>query len=116
MFLSISVYAQENKNFKVEQTREASYPAGESELYTYVFKNLRYSPEAIKNRIEGEVMLSFFVETDSTITNIKAIGGPDFGVRDSLKVMFSKLKYLPALENGYPVRSNVMVHIPVRAH
>lgn len=116
IFSQLSSFAQDNTNFKVEQTQEASYPGGDRELYTFILKNLKYSEEAKKNKAEGEVMLSFYVEKDSVITNIKAFSGPDFGIKDSLKVMFSRMKYIPATENGFPIKSNVVLNIPVRAH
>jgi TonB family protein len=105
-----------NKNFEVSQTKETAFVNGEDDLYTFIFKHLKYSAEAKANKIEGEVMVSFFVEKDSTISNVKILKDMGYGCGDSIKALFKTLKYVPAQENGVPVRSNVMVNIPVRSH
>jgi TonB family protein len=104
------------QNIKVTRSQEAHYPKGEDALYKYFFDCIYYTEEAIKNEVESEVMLSFTVGFDSTITNIKVITGPGFGVDDEVKRCLSKLKYAPALENGVKMRSQQMLTVPVRAY
>jgi hypothetical protein len=56
------------------------------------------------------------VERDSTITAIKVIRDPGFGVGDKLKELLLAMKYIPAMENGVIMRSKVILNVPVRAH
>lgn len=117
--LSLSAFAQtENpgQNQTVEMTREAYYPEGDQALATYLFYNVKYSEEAKANKAEGEMMVSFFVEADSTVSNIKIIRDLGYGLGDSVKALLGKVKYVPALVNGVPFRSKVIITVPLRAH
>ena len=109
-------FAQGPINMVVKQTREAQYIQGDDAVYQYFFENLHYSDEAKHAKVDTEVMLSFMVEVDSTISTIKVIRDPGFGVGEGLKELALKMKYIPALENGVPMRSKVLLNIPVRAH
>ena len=119
LLFSVNVYAQDttdSRNMKVVTTREASFPAGDQELYTYLFKNIKYTDEAKANKAQGDIMVSFIVEIDSTITTMKVISDVGYGCGESLKAVLAKLKYIPALENGVLMRSKVIITVPVRAH
>jgi protein TonB len=117
MFCSLVSFGQtNNKNFEVSKTKETSFVNGEDDLYSFIFKHLKYSEEAKAKKIEGEVMVSFFVEKDSSISNIKIIRDMGYGCGDSIRALFKTIKYVPAQENGVAVRSNVMVNIPIRSH
>lgn len=106
----------DSQNFKVETSREATYPGGETELYKDIYINLKYSDAAIENKLETTVMLSLFVEQDSSITKISILNDPGFGAGDSLKTFLSNTKFVPALMNGKPFRTQVMLNVPLRAH
>jgi hypothetical protein len=109
-------FAQSTINMVVKQTREAQYVQGDAAVDQYFFDNLHYSDEAKHAKVDTEVMLSFMVEVDSTVSTVKVIRDPGFGVGESLKELALKMKYIPALENGVPMRSKVLLNIPVRAH
>lgn len=104
------------QNIKIETTRDAQYPGGEDKLYQDIYYNLKYSEEAKSQKIETTVMTSFFVEADSTVTGIRVINDPGAGCGDSLKVFLGKSKFHPALLNGTPFKSQLMLNIPLRAH
>lgn len=104
------------QNIKVTRSQEAHFPKGDDALYKYFFDCIYYTDEAIQNEVESEVMLSFTVGFDSTITNIKVINGPGMGVNEEVKRCLAKLKYAPALENGVKMRSQQMLTVPVRAY
>jgi TonB family protein len=119
LVLSFSVYAQDytdKQNIKVETTQEAQYPGGEEKLYQDVYYNLKYSEEAKKNKAEGTVMVSFFVEPDSTVKSVKIISEPGFGCGESVKEFLLNTKFAPAMMNGTPFRTQLMLNVPVRAH
>jgi hypothetical protein len=116
-FLGFNVsFAQSTINMTVKQTREAQYIKGDAAVDQYFFDNLHYSDEAKHAKVDTEVMLSFMVERDSTITAIKVIRDPGFGVGDKLKELLLAMKYIPAMENGVIMRSKVILNVPVRAH
>ncbi|OFY87250.1 MAG: hypothetical protein A3F72_17275 [Bacteroidetes bacterium RIFCSPLOWO2_12_FULL_35_15] len=110
-------FAQADKqNIKVITNSEPTYPKGDQELYNYVFNNINYSEEAKKKYLEGEVMLSFDVKTDSTVTNIIVISGVGLGVDEEVKRIVQKIKFTPAKQNGIVVKMNTMYTFPIKAH
>jgi TonB family protein len=81
-----------------------------------VYSNIRYSEEAKKKYLEGEVTLSFDVKTDSTVTNTIVISGLGYGVDEEVKRIVQKLKFSPAKQNGIIVKMNTMYTFPIKAH
>lgn len=114
LFIPAVAIAQQNS--KVLTNSEPSYPKGDTELYTYMYYNLKFTEEAKQKNIEGEVTLSFDVKTDSTTTNILVISGVGYGVDEEVKTIISKLKFSPGVQNGIPVKMNTMYSFPVKAH
>ena len=112
-------FAQEyddKQNIEVKVTQDAHYPDGDSKLYQYIFSNVNYSEEAKANKIEGNVMVSFNVETDSTVSNVVVIAGVGHGVDEEVKRLLKGLRFAPAIQNGEATKMNLMMTFPVRAH
>lgn len=125
LFLPFIVFAQRDsipegygasQNIEVIQTREAHYPKGEVALYTLFYHGIHYSEDAIANKLRGEVKVSFMVETDSTITVIKLLRDAGYGCGEEVIRILKGLKYVPAVELGTIVRTNVMFSVPIQAH
>ena len=122
LFSAAIVNAQETppksdkQNMEVKTDQEPFYPKGEQALYTHVLYNVKYSEEAKKNYIEGEVTLSFDVMPDSTVTNPIVISGLGYGIDDEVKRVVKTMKFAPAIQNGMRVKMNVMYNFPVKAH
>jgi protein TonB len=106
----------DKQNIKVVTNTEPSFPKGDNALYQYVLMNVKYSEEAKKKYIEGEVTLSFDVKADSTVTNAIVISGVGYGVDDEVKKLVQSLKFIPAIQNGTVVKMNTMYTFPVKAH
>lgn len=106
----------DKQNIKVVVEQDAHYPKGEMALYQYIFKNIKYSEEAKTNKAEGEVMASFFVESDSTIKSVNVLKGMGYGIDEEVKRLLMEMKFAPAIQNGEPIRMNLMMNFPVRAH
>lgn len=117
---SVLGFAQEAKtdkqNKQVVTDTEPSFPKGDNELYQYVLYNLNYSEESKKKYIEGEVTLSFDVKADSTVSNMMLISGVGYGIDDEVKKLIGKLKFIPGVQNGFPIKMNTMYSFPVKAH
>jgi len=120
LMFSIVGFAQQSKTDKqnsvVITNTEPSFPKGDNELYTYVLYTINYSEESKKKYIEGEVTLSFDVKADSTVSNIILISGVGYGIDDEVKKLIQNLKFIPAVQNGIPVKMNTMYSFPVKAH
>ena len=54
----------------------AKYPGGEGELYKFLATNIRYPKLCQSFGVQGRVIISFVVEKDGSITEIKKLRGP----------------------------------------
>ncbi|WMJ73353.1 energy transducer TonB [Cytophagaceae bacterium ABcell3] len=116
IFSGMELLAQEEKDMKVEQTQSAYYPDGEEALINHIFYGIKYSDEAKESKAQGNVAVVFVVNPDSTLSNFRIVRDPGFGIAENVKEILEMVKYVPALENGTAVKSQVMLNIPVRAH
>ena len=91
---------------------QPSFPGGFDKFYAYLKQNVKYPLEAQKNNVQGKVFLSFVVEPDGDLTNIKverALGsGTD---EEAVRVLEESPKWIPGIYNGKPVR--VKYNIPI---
>lgn len=106
----------DKQNMTVVTTQDASFPHGEQALYIYILKNVKYSEEAKKNYIEGNVTLSFDVLPDSSVSNARVISDIGYGIGEEVKRLVSQLKFSPAIQMGVKVRMNLIMDFPVKAH
>jgi len=117
--LSFCVNAQDyndKQNMEVKTTQEAHYPEGEDVLYKYIFDNVNYSDEAKAAYIEGNVMVSFNVQADSSVTNTFVISGIGYGIDEEVVRLLKELKFAPSIRNGLKVKMNLVYTFPVVAH
>lgn len=81
-------------------------------FYAYLRRNIRYPREAHRDNIEGKVFLSFIVETDGSLTNIKVERGlhPSLDP-EAIRVLEGSPKWIPGKIHGFPVR--IKFNIPI---
>lgn len=73
-------------------------------FYKYISQNLKYPQQSIEFGIQGKVYLSFIVEADGQITCIEIKKGADYLLdKESLRLIKSLPKFVPATSNGVPV-------------
>lgn len=56
----------------------ASFPGGDDELYKFLSMNVRYPKLCLAFGVQGRVSISFVVEKDGSITEIKKLRGPGY--------------------------------------
>lgn len=105
-----------NDNFAVMETQEVRFNGTDEELVTYFLENLNFNEEAIAANAEGEVMLSFVVNFDSTVVNPVVVRKFGYGVDEQMVELVQKLKFIPAKMNGVLIKQNHMISIPLRAY
>ena len=94
----------------VEQ--QPSYPGGQQALLEFLRQNVNYPEQALKDSVEGRVVLSFVVETDGSITETKVVRSVHPLLdEEALRVAKLMPKWEPGYQNGIPVR--VKYNIPV---
>ena len=55
--------------------RQPSFPGGQQALLQFLNENVKYPEQALKDSIEGRVVIAFVIETDGTITNPQVVRG-----------------------------------------
>ena len=115
-----SVWAQGNAsnnnydiNLSVKEDSEPFFPAGEMKMYEHVFYNLDYSEEAKNAKVSGELLLSFYVNADSTLSNFKVVKSVGYGIDEGVIKLMKQLKFAPGRRNGEPVRKNLLLSFPI---
>jgi protein TonB len=104
------VIGEEQVFLAVEQQPE--FPGGESALIEYIGKNTKYPAIARENNIEGRVFISFVVEKDGNISDVKVVRGIGGGCDEEAKRVIKGLpRFTPGKQNGRPVR--VQYNVPV---
>ena len=85
------------------------FPGGMSKFYKYVGNNYR-TPE--EEGLAGKVFVSFVVEKDGSLTDIKVIRDIGFGTgKEAIRVLKSCPKWTPGEQNGKKVR--VLYSLPI---
>jgi len=88
------------------------FPGGLNAFGSYLGRSIVYPKSAIDHHIQGRVIISFIVERDGSLSDIKVIRGvsPDID-NESLRVMRACPKWKPGTQNGRTVR--VAYSVPI---
>lgn len=88
------------------------YPGGMVEFMKWLTLNLRYPPAALRTKIEGTVMISFIVNTDGSISNIKVEKHAHALLEnEALRIASMMPKWKPGKDHGKVCRSQVAIPI-----
>ncbi len=131
--INTSLYKEDDfisPNFDVEKlplknmifspcNHEPSYPGGGQEMYHFMICNMKYPDLAAKNHTQGTVYMTFFVEKDGSITDVKVFQGIGDGCdEESVKLVEKMPKWNPGKKDGVitrmPVIFPITFIIPVR--
>lgn len=95
---------------KVESMPE--FPGGYQGLYQYLVKEVNYPADAKAKKISGKVVVSFFVETNGKITNVKVMHSayPSLDA-EAVRAVKSMPNWKPAILNGKPVRLRMVIPV-----
>jgi len=90
-----------------------AFPGGMEAFGKYLGRALRYPSVAQENGVQGRVNVTFVVERDGSLTDIKPIGRQlGSGLEEeAVRVLKSAPKWTPGRQNGRPVRVQYTVPI-----
>lgn len=81
------------------------FPGGDAAFGNYLSKNIRYPPVAKENNTQGRVILSFVVERDGSLTDIKILRDIGGGCGpEAVRVLSKSPHWTPGIQNGKAVR------------
>ena len=88
------------------------YPGGESELLNFVYKNLRYPESAVKNKIQGKVIVRFVVNETGEVDKIQVVRSLQAECdKEAIRVIKLLPKFIPGKQNGK--NTKVLYTLPI---
>lgn len=104
----------ENKVFDVVE-HMPTFPGGPAALMKYLADNVKYPDDAQKNGMQGRVVVSFVVECDGSISNVKTVQSvyPSLD-SEAVRVVEAMPHWIPGTENGIPTRVRYSVPVSFR--
>ena len=88
------------------------FPGGVEALMDFVGKNVKYPEEAKEKEISGRVFVSFVIEKDGSVNEVKVMRGIGGGCdEEAVRVIKGMPKWKPGIQKGKPVRVSYMMPI-----
>ena len=101
----------EQEIFQIVEEMPA-FPGGEAKLMEYVGKNVKYPQIARESGIKGRVFVSFVVEPDGSVSNVKVLRGIGGGCdEEAMRVVKAMPKWKPGKQRGKAVRVSYMLPV-----
>ncbi|HHT03134.1 MAG TPA: TonB family protein [Bacteroidales bacterium] len=103
---------QEEKVIFTVVEQEASFPGGIQKLNEYLATSIKYPQQAKETGTKGRVMLTFVVERDGSITDIKVLRDIGSGCGEEAKRVVKEMpKWQPAKQRGKAVRQQFVLPV-----
>ena len=105
--------AKEEVFMVAEQMPE--FPGGMKEMLKFLQDNVKYPENAMKNNVQGRVIVQFVIEKDGTPTEFKVVRAvdPDLDA-EALRVLKTMPKWKPGMQKGEVVRVKYTVPVTFR--
>jgi len=89
-----------------------SFPGGIEAFYKFLSKNIVYLKTARDKNTQGKVIVSFIVEMDGKLTDVRVARGIGDGCdEEAVRVIKSSSPWKPGTQNGHTVR--VAYSVPI---
>lgn len=109
---SLASIADKDEPFTVVE-RMPSFPGGDAALVAFLRENVHYPTFAVMQGIQGRVVVSFVVECDGSISEVKVIRSVCRQLdEEAMRVVMAMPKWIPGMQSGRLVR--VIWQVPVR--
>ena len=92
---------------------QPDFPGGLENFYNFFDKNFK-KPEVPD--LIGKIFISFIVETDGTLTDIRSLKDPGFGTGiEAERILQQSPKWIPGRKDGKKVRVNYILPIGIHS-
>ena len=107
-----TVVSQTNQRVYDEVEQMPEYPGGMQAMIEFLQTNIKYPEDAVKQKVEGRVMVQFVVETDGSISDVH-VAKQVFPSLDAeaIRVVQVMPKWVPGRAKGKVVR--VKYNLPI---
>jgi TonB family protein len=100
------------KDVYKEVEKMPSYPGGDEARIKFMVENIKYPADAMKNKIQGKVFMTFIVRSDGSVTDVKILRGIGGGCdEEAMRVVKMMPKWNPGMNHGKPV--DVCFNFPI---
>ena len=104
--------AEEAQIFMVVESMP-EFPGGEPALYKFLGENIKYPQMAKESGIQGRVFVTFVVEKNGSVTDVRVLRGIGGGCdEEAIRVVQNMPKWTPGKQRGKSVR--VQYNLPVK--
>lgn len=105
---------EETKVFDVVE-QMPQFPGGPQALFEYLSSHIKYPVVAEENGVQGRVIVTFVVERDGSITDVKVAKSVDPSLdKEAQRVVKSMPHWIPGKQNGAAVRVKYTVPVTFR--
>ena len=105
---------EETKVFDVVE-QMPQFPGGQGALFEYLSKQIKYPVIAEENGVQGRVIVTFVVERDGSITDVKVVKSVDPSLdKEAQRVVKGMPRWIPGKQNGSAVRVKYTVPVTFR--
>jgi protein TonB len=104
--------AEEMQIFMVVESMP-EFPGGDANLYKFLAENIKYPQMAKESGIQGRVFVTFVVERDGKVSDVRVLRGIGGGCdEEAVRVVKAMPKWTPGKQRGKSVR--VQYNLPVK--
>lgn len=98
---------------QVEQMPE--YPGGNEQLWRYIIANIKYPTAARDGHVQGQALVSFVIEKDGSMSNLKLLRNPGSGTGEEalriIRKMADEIIWQAGMQRGKTVAVNYKLPI-----
>ncbi len=88
----------------VDYEQQPQFPGGETALLKYLQENIKYPPKALKDSIQGRVVVQFVVDKAGSVGEVKVVRSVNKALDDEAVRLIKTLpKFYPGRQNGQAV-------------
>lgn len=96
----------------MQGTDKEKKACADKKMLSYIYGNIKYPKKARRQEIEGVAIVTFVIEKDGTVTDIKVIRGLCNDIKAECLKVFNKMpKWTPGYQRGKPVK--VQFNLPI---
>ena len=88
----------------VDYEQQPQFPGGETALLKYLQENIKYPPKALKDSIQGRVVVQFVVDKAGKVGEVKVVRSVNKELDDeAVRIVKTLPKFYPGRQNGQAI-------------
>lgn len=105
-----------NLGYDTTNVNEPKFPGGIEKFYMFVGQNFKIPEEFEKQKADGKIYMEFMIEKDGSLSDFKVTKDLGYGIGDeAIRVLKLSPKWIPATENGKPIRVSYSLPILIQS-